>query len=131
VTGFSVPASALQCGVRGPAGPVAVKRADDVTLTTGGDRYVSRYTFEANADGFYVVRCRSTLETPSRVPLAVGPHLGILQIVATVFGVIGAFGGGLLLAGGVAGLVAILRHRSKVRRQREGAGPGAAPPGPA
>jgi hypothetical protein len=42
--------------------------------------------------------------------------------VRTIFGVIGgiaAFFVGLVLAGAVVGLVAILRHRSKLKLQRE------------
>jgi hypothetical protein len=129
-TGFAVPASVLSCQVRGPNGPVPIKLADNTTLTTGGDRYRSRFTFTANGDGRYLVGCRSQTRPPVPVPLAVGPHLGVLQIVGSVFGVIAAFLLGFLLAGLVAGLVALLRHRSKVRLQREAAGPSWGPPGP-
>lgn len=129
-TGFAVPASALTCQVRGPKGPLPVDLADNTTLTTGGDRYRSRFEFTANADGEYRVGCASNTRPPVPIPLAVGPHLGVFQIIGTVFGVIAAFGGGLLFAGLVAGLVALLRHRSKIKLQREAAGPAWGPPGP-
>ena len=121
----NVSAADLACQVQGPNGPVSLTTADNVRLTVNGEVYRSRFTFEANADGTYSVRCRTAerrFGTPASVPLAVGPHIGVLQIVGTVFGVIAAFGGGILLGGGVLGLVAILRHRSKVRLQREAAG---------
>jgi hypothetical protein len=127
-----VPASALDCRVTGPNGPVPVKGADNTRLSTDGDIYRSRFTFEANADGAYTVRCATAERAsgaPGSVPLAVGPHLGVLEIVGTVFGVIAAFGGGFLLAVMVAGLVAILRGRSKARLRREAAYPVAPPPG--
>jgi hypothetical protein len=121
----NIPAADLACQVQGPNGPVSIDTADNVRLTTDGEVYRSRFTFEANADAAYTVRCRTAerrFGPPASVPLAVGPHIGVLQIVATVFGVIAAFGGGILLGGGVIGLVAILRHRSKVKLQREAAG---------
>ena len=114
-TGFAIPASVLSCQAVGPKGPVPLKLADNTTVTINGDRFRSRYTFTANADGDYRVGCGSETRPPVPVPLAVGPHIGVLQIVSSVFGVIAAFGGGFLLAGLVAGLVALLRHRSKVR----------------
>jgi hypothetical protein len=122
---INVPATDLQCQVRGPNGTVGLKTADNVRLSSDGDVYRSRYTFEANADGAYTTRCRTSerrFGPPASVPLAVGPHIGVLQIVGTVFGVIAAFGGGIILGGLVIGLVAILRHRSKVKLQREAAG---------
>jgi hypothetical protein len=121
----NITAADLACQVRGPGGPVSLDTADNVRLSTGGDVYRSRFTFEANADGAYTVRCRTAerrFGPPASVPLAVGPHIGVLQIVGTVFGVIAAFGGGIILGGAVIGLVAFLRHRSKVRLQREAAG---------
>jgi hypothetical protein len=129
----NVPASALECQAAGPKGLVPLKAADNTRLSTGGDVYRSRSTFEATADGAYPVRCRAAeraVGAPASVPLAVGPHLGVLEIVGTVFGVIAAFGGGFVLAGGVAGLVAILRGRSKARLRREAAGGLGGSPGP-
>jgi hypothetical protein len=121
----NVPAADLACQVRGPKGPVPLSTADNTRLSTNGDVYRSRFTFEANADGAYTARCGTAerrFGTPASVPLAVGPHIGVLQIVGTIFGVIAAFGGGFILAGAVIGLVAFLRHRSKVKLRSEAAG---------
>jgi hypothetical protein len=128
--------SEADCRVAGPTGPVPLRLSTNTRIEDSGDRYRSLFTFEAPADGDYRVHCGA--ERP--VDLAVGPHLG----VRTIFGVIGgiaAFFVGLVLAGAVVALVAILRHRSKVKLERErlygaggwggptGGGPWSPPPG--
>ena len=115
------------CRVGGPTGPVPLRVSTSTRIQDSSDRYRSLFTFEAPADGNYRVHCGA--ERP--VDLAVGPHLG----VRTIFGVIGgiaAFFVGLALAGAVIGLVAILRHRSKIKLERErlyAAGGWGGPPG--
>ena len=120
-----IAASSAACRVTGPNGPVALNGGDNTNLTINGDSYRSLLTFTANADGDYLVRC-----TPEeQVGLAVGPHIG----VSTVFGILGGVGVivlGFILAGLVAGLVAILRHRSKVNQQRAQLGGYGGPGGP-
>jgi hypothetical protein len=119
--------SAADCRVDGPTGPVPLRLSTNTRIQDSGDRYRSLFTFEAPADGDYRVHCGA--ERP--VELAVGPHLG----VRTIFGVIGGIAAlfvGLVLAGAVVALVAILRHRSKVKLERErlyGAGGWGAPTG--
>jgi hypothetical protein len=127
-TGLSVSPSELACHIHGPRGEtVPTDVADNSTLTDGGDRYRSVYTFTADADGRYLVRCTSPQERS--IPLAVGPHIGVKTIVRVLGGIVAIFLG-LLLAGAVAGLVAILRHRSKVKLQREQLGAAAGWGGP-
>jgi hypothetical protein len=129
-SGFAPSASALSCHAIGPDGRVPLELADNTTLTINQDRYRSRFTFEANADGVYRVGCAAEVRPPIPVAMAVGPHIGVLQIVGSVFGVIAAFMLAFLLAGLTAGLVAFLRHRSKVKLQREASAPAWGPPGP-
>jgi hypothetical protein len=119
-----ISASGAACRVVGPNGPVALNEGDDTNLTINGDSYRSLLTFTANADGDYLVRCAPE----QQVGLAVGPHIGVTT-VASFIGGLGVIVLGFILAGLVAGLVAFLRHRSKVNQQRAQQYGGSAGPG--
>jgi preprotein translocase subunit SecF len=106
--------SEADCRVTGPTGTVPLRLSTNTRIQDSSDRYRSLFTFEAPADGDYRVHCGA--ERP--VDLAVGPHVGV-RTLAGVIGAIAAFFVGLALAGGVVALVAILRHRSKVKLDRE------------
>jgi hypothetical protein len=106
--------SEADCRVTGPAGPVPLRPRTNTRIQDASDRYRSLFTFEAPADGDYRVHCGAE----RRVDLAVGPHVGVRTIVGVIGG-LAAFFVGLALAGGVVALVAILRHRSKVKLDRE------------
>jgi hypothetical protein len=115
------------CQVAGPGGaPVDVEDpSGDFTITQSNDEYEELFFFEAPDDGRYAVTCRASRTTGvGPVPLAVGPHLGVIGLVWRILGGIAAILGGIFIGIGIVVLVAVLRHRNKKRSQQPGAGSG-------
>jgi hypothetical protein len=90
-----------------------MKRTTGVRVTTGGREYHSFLRFQAPADGAYTVSCATSR------PVALGPYVTGLRLFAGVAGILGAFFGGLLLAGLIVAGVLILRERSTRRLELE------------
>lgn len=103
----SAPVSGF-CSATGPA-RADMKRTTGITVTTGGREYHSFLRFEAPRAGTYRVSCATSR------PVALGPSVTGLRLVAGVAGVLGSFFGGLILAALIVAVVLILRERSKRR----------------
>ena len=99
------------CRATGPA-RVEMERTSGVTIGSGGREYHSFLRFEAPRAGAYRVDCATS------APVALGPRVTGLRLVAGIGGVLASFFGGLLLAGGIVAAVLILRERSKRRAGR-------------
>ena len=122
----------LDCSVRGSRGdrPVPESSIGGFTLTRGSDAYVARLHFEAGRGGTYAIRCRHRADPARRIPLAVGPRLRVLRLVAGILGGLGAFFGGTAAAVLIAGLTALLRENRRSRLEREAAAAVSAAPAP-
>jgi hypothetical protein len=103
------------CSATGPA-QAEMKRTNGVTVTSDGTEYHSFLRFRAPEAGVYRVDCAASR------PLSLGPYVTAGRIFAGVGGVLGAFFGGLLLAGLIVCLVLILRERSTRRLELEARG---------
>lgn len=99
-------------------GPVAVRmqRTTGVTLQSGAREYHSFLRFEAPRTGTYRVACTADQ------PLALGPRVTGLDILAGVGGILGALLGALVLSAGIVAAVLLLRDRSKRRLELEARG---------
>ncbi|MDX6699568.1 MAG: hypothetical protein QOE65_2965 [Solirubrobacteraceae bacterium] len=101
------------CRAAGP-GRVRMQSTHGVTVTSGGHRYHSFLRFQAPRAGTYRVSCAASQ------PLALGPRVTGLRIVAGVGGVLASFFGGLFAAALVVALVLILRERDRRRAETAG-----------
>jgi hypothetical protein len=112
-----VPASDLDCRVTfigDPSRPLPVDTAGSFSLDVNSDRYESRLSFDAPADGRYRVAC----DGPRDLPLAIGPHFSAGLFVPLVVAVI-AFLVGAGLAAAIAIVTGVKRSNHKQRLQRE------------
>jgi hypothetical protein len=100
---------------------VTVRRSAQTTITVFGRRYESELDFDVPTDGVYRVACRPVVG-PNPQPLAVGERPHLARFGALVVGAIASLGLGVLLAGGVIALVAVLRHTHKRRLERHAKG---------
>jgi hypothetical protein len=117
--GGSVPGRP-DCTVRSADGgpPLTLDPAGNTTVSFGADEYFTAWHFDPPGTGFYRVSCQSS-SPPVHQPLAVGErprlaHFGVLVAAAIVSGFLG-----VLLAVGVAVIVAVMRSRHKRRLQDE------------
>ena len=115
-------ATDFDCRVMGPDGAAEVSgTSGSFTLTRGDDEYEAALKFSAAGSGPHRVTCRHRGgEDP--IPLAIGPHVEVLGFVGGIFGIFVSFFGGLVIAGLIIALTALLRHRHRQRLQREAAG---------
>jgi hypothetical protein len=130
-SGYLSSHDAPSCTVRRIPGGRGVRlgNAGSTTLSYGEDEYVTELHFEPPANGHYLIRCEAP---PARhVPLAVGNRPRLAVFGATIVAAIASAGLGVLLAIGVAVLVAVLRSRHKRRLQDEVMASTSAPGGPA
>ncbi len=112
------------CAVTGPNGEVGLQAAfGNQTLTTGGQTYSLRQTFDVEP-GTYTVSCAE-----SNARYAVGPEVNVFRTVG--LGFIGIFGGITMFIVGVVLLIVglVVRSRSKSGGSPPGY-PGQPPPGP-
>jgi hypothetical protein len=100
---------------------VPLDRTGSTTYTINDDSYVSEYDFDPPTAGEYRVSCRPTQDVAGQ-PLAVGDRGNFGLFGGLIAGAIASFVLGLMLAGGVIALVAVLRHRHKRRLQQEAQG---------
>lgn len=133
-------------GADGRAPTCTVTRADgglvDVndtlfpwTLKRNSDRYEALYNFTASEAGSYEVACDPRDENLPALPLAVGESIGFWDLITKGAGALALFFGGLIVAGAIAIITAVMRDNHKKRLQREAMqrpveAPRAAPPPP-
>jgi hypothetical protein len=89
------------------------------TLKRNGDRYEALYNFTASAAGSYEVACDQRDENLPAVPLAVGESIGFWDLITKGAGALALFFGGLIIAGAIAIITAVMRDNHKKRLQRE------------
>jgi hypothetical protein len=104
------------CSAQGPE-QAEMQRTHGVTVTSGGTEYHSFLRFRAPATGTYRVDCAASR------PLALGPYITGGRIFAGVAGILGAFFGGLIVAGLIVCLVLLARERSTRKLELEARGP--------
>jgi len=85
----------------------------NTTVTIGNLEYSARYDFKTNERARYRIACRGGQAT-----VAVGPKLGIFELVGKVFAAIAAFLGGIFVAAVIALVVALMRRSSRRRLQQ-------------
>jgi hypothetical protein len=108
-------ASDLGCTVLAARGARVVPASlGGITLSSGDDTYVGRLKFEASTAGPHRVDCRPT----RRLPLAVGPKITALELVARIAGMFGAAIVGLGGAGAIILVVYLRRDAHRRRLQR-------------
>lgn len=104
----------FECRVRGGAGGDPTLESNrSTTVTLGNLDYSSLYDFTVETAGRYAVSCRGGGST-----VAVGPKLGIFELVGKIFGAIAAFFGSIVLAAVIAIVVALMRRSSRRRLQQ-------------
>ena len=129
--------SDIRCKVLGP-GRTRVSTTVDrgVTLQRGAESYRSLLDFTAPPSGVRRVSCLPASGSSRAVPLAIGPHFSVsdvLPVIARAVGAVVAIFLGLAIGTGVGVLVGVLRDRSQKRLQAEATEtpPPKAPPGAA
>ncbi len=127
----------IRCKALGPGGAgVSATVAGDVTLQRGPQRYRSLLDLTAPPSGARRVSCLPASGANRPVPLAIGPHFSVsdvLGIIARAVGAVVAIFLGLGIGTGVGVLVGVLRDRSQKRLEAEATEtpPPMAPPGAA
>ncbi len=120
------PDATVACKVdRVPGGePIAVDDTGGFTLKRGSERYESVLKFEVDRAGRYTVACEDPARPDQRIPLAIGRTVGLLSFIGRILATLGAFFGGILIAAGVATVVAIMRadHRRRLARESQATG---------
>ena len=89
------------------------------TLKRNGDRYEALYGFTAPDDGSYRVACNPNGNAGEPVPLAIGESIGFWDLIKKGAGALALFFGGLIVAGAIAIVTAVMRDSHKRRLQRE------------
>jgi hypothetical protein len=89
------------------------------TLKRNGDRYEALYSFTAPEDGSYRVACNPNDNAGEPVPLAIGESIGFWDLIKKGGGALALFFGGLIVAGAIAIVTAVMRDNHKRRLQRE------------
>jgi hypothetical protein len=127
----------IRCKVLGPGRKTVSATVDrGTTLQRGAASYRSLLDFTAPPSGASRVSCLLASGSNRPVPLAIGPHFSVadvLPIIARAVGAVVAIFLGLAIGTGVGVLVGVLRDRSQKRLQGEATEtpPPKAPPGAA
>ena len=107
------------CAVTGPdGGSVEVGDTFEWTLKRSGDRYEALQDFSAAEAGTYRVACRLS-DAARQVPLAIGESIAFWDLIKKGGGALALFFGGLIIAGTIAIVTAVMRDNHKKRLQRE------------
>ena len=113
--------SGFRCSVHGATSDDPVLEPNrNTTVTLGNLEYAARYDFTANERARYRISCRAR---GGQSTVAVGPKLGIFELVGKVFAAIAAFFAGIVVAALIAIIVALMRRSSR-RRLQQGPAPG-------
>ena len=115
--------SDIRCRILGPGHTTVSATVDQgITLQRGAESYRSLLDITAPPSGARRVSCLPASGSSRPVPLAVGPHFSVsdvLPIVVRVLGAVGAIFLGLAVGTAVGVLVGVLRDRSQKRLQGE------------
>ncbi len=127
----------IRCKILGPDGTRVSATVDqEITLRRGADRYRSLLDVTAPSSGARRVSCLPASGSSRPVPLAIGPHFSVsdvLGIIARAVGAVIAIFLGIGIGTGIGVLVGVLRDRSEKRLAAEATEtpPPKAPPGAA
>jgi hypothetical protein len=115
----SPPDAAIACVVGKGATRADVEDTGGFTLKRGSERYESVLKFKVDESGRYTVLCKDSAGSKRHIPLAIGRTVGLFGFVGRIFATLGAFFGGIIVAAGVATVVAIMRADNKRRLARQ------------